>query len=137
MSNNSSPHVVPGGPSNYGPPFGANFIPNLQYISNISQAQQGMVTFAESTNFIVGEWISFRIPPSNGMIQLNNMQALIVAFDTTNTVATIDVDTLGYFPFISFSDPQMPCIAVPVGSGIPPGTGFVTLEDAFDNKPTL
>jgi hypothetical protein len=122
-------------PSNFGPPFGANFIPNLQYITNISQAQQALVTFADNTNFTVGEWISFRIPPSNGMIQLNNQKALIVAI--TSNSATINVDTTHYYPFILYSDPQIPCIAVPAGSGIPPGTDYVTLEDCFDNEPTL
>jgi hypothetical protein len=122
-------------PSDFGPPFGANFIPNLQYISNITQAQQAVVTFTTDTNFTLGEWISFRIPPPNGMIQLNNQKALIVAI-TPNT-ATIAIDTLQFSPFISFSDPQIPCVAVPAGSGIPPNTGTVTLEDAFDNEPTL
>ncbi len=121
--------------SNFGPPFGANFIPNLQYIANISQAQLAIVTFATMTNFFVGEWIGFRIPPSNGMIQLNNRQARILEIDGLNI--KIDIDTLGFFPFISFSDPQFPCIAVPVASGIIPGTNTVTLEDAFDNEPTV
>lgn len=121
--------------SNYGPPFGANFIPNLQYIANISQAQQAIVTFVTQTNFFVGEWIGFRIPPSNGMIQLNNQQARILSINGVNI--KIDIDTLGFFPFISFSDPQYPCIAVPVASGIIPGTNIVTLEDAFDNEPTV
>jgi len=122
-------------PSDFGPPLGANFIPNLQYITNITQAQQAVVTFEDDTNFKLGEWISFRVPPSNGMVQLNNQKALIVAL-TPNT-ATIDLDTLQFYPFILVSDPQIPCIAVPAGSGIPPETAYVTLEDAFDNEPTL
>ena len=121
--------------SNYGPPFGANFIPNLQYIENITQAQQAIVTFTTNTNFTIGEWISFRIPPSNGMIQLNNNQALII--EINGSEITIDIDTLNFYPFISYSDPQFPCIAVPAGSGIPPGTATVNLEDAFDNEPTI
>lgn len=122
-------------PSDFGPPLGANFIPNLQYITNITQAQQAVVTFQDNTNFTLGEWISFRIPPTNGMIQLNNQKARIVAI-TPNT-ATIDIDTLEFYPFIFASDPQVPCVAVPAGSGIPPDTGYVTLQDAFDNEPTV
>lgn len=121
--------------TNFGPPFGANFIPKLQYINNITQAQLGVVTFSEATYYTVGEWIGFRIPPANGMTQLNNQQARIIALDNTNTIATIDIDTLGFYPFISATDPQFPCIAVPVASGIIPGTNVVTLEDAFDNEP--
>ena len=130
---NSSPNVVPGGASNYGPPFGADFIPNLQYISNITQANPAVVTFLNNTNFTVAEWISFRIPPPNGMIQLNNQKSQILSI-TPNT-ATIDVDTTNFYPFISVSDPQVPCVAVPAGSGIIQGTTTVTLEDAFDNRP--
>ena len=122
-------------PSDFGPPFGADFIPNLQYISNITQAAQAVVTFTEDHNFTLGEWISFRVPPPNGMIQLNNQKALIVSL-TPDTV-TIAVDTLQFYPFISVEDPQIPCVAVPAGSGIPPHANYVTLEDAFDNQPVL
>ena len=108
-------------PSDFGPPFGTNFIPNLQYISNITQAQEAVITFTANHNFTLGEWISFRVPPPNGMIQLNNQKALIV--DLTPTTVTIQVDTLQFYPFISVQDPQIPCVAVPAGSGIPPGTG--------------
>ncbi len=122
-------------PSDFGPPLGANFIPNLQYISDITQAMQAVVTFTENHNFTLWEWISFRIPASNGMIQLNNQKGLIIAL--TTTTVTIDVNTLGFFPFISNSNPQIPCIAVPAGSGIEPIFAATTLEDAFDNEPTL
>jgi hypothetical protein len=111
------------------------FIPNLQYIANITNAQQAVVTFAEDHNFFVGEWISFRVPNANGMIQLNNQKGLINAI--TPTTVTIDVDTLQFYPFISAEDPQVPCVAVGAGSGIPPGASYTTLEDAFDNVPLL
>ena len=121
--------------SNYGPPFGADFIPNLQYITDITQDIQALVTFADNHNFTLWEWISFRVPQANGMIQLNNQKALIVAL-TPNTV-TIDVDSLDFYPFISVQDPQIPCVAVPAGSGIIQGQAATTLEDAFDNRPVL
>ncbi len=111
------------------------FIPNLQYISDITQAQQAVVTFTNNHNFTIGEWISFRVPPPNGMIQLNNQKGLIV--ELTPTTVTIDVDTLQFYPFIYATNEQVPCVAVAAGSGIIPGTSTVTLEDAFDNRPLL
>ena len=119
--------------SNFGPPFGADFIPNLQYITNITQASTAVVTFLEDHNFTIAEWISFRIPPPNGMIQLNNQKAKIISL--TPTTVTIAVDTRHFYPFIYVQDPQVPCVAVPAGSGIIQGTTTVTLEDAFDNQP--
>ena len=132
---NSSPHVVPGGSSNYGPPFGADFIPNLQYILNITQSNPAVVTFQDETNFTVAEWISFRIPPPNGMIQLNNQKAQVISI--SGTAVTIAVDTTNFYPFIYVQDPQVPCVAVPAGSGKIQGTTTVTLEDAFDNRPVV
>lgn len=121
--------------SNFGPPFGTEFVPNLQYILDITQSAPAIVTFTSKHNFKVGEWISFRIPPPNGMIQLNNQKALIISI--TETTVTIAVDSLDFYAFIYVQDPQVPCVAVPAGSGIPPGTGTVTLEPAFDNQPLL
>jgi hypothetical protein len=121
--------------SNFGPPFGTDFIPNLQYITNITQASPAVVTFSDNHNFTVAEWISFRIPPPNGMIQLNNQKAKILSI--TDTTVTIALDTLDFYPFIYVQDPQVPCVAVPAGSGIIQGTATVTLEDAFDNQPVL
>lgn len=122
-------------PSDFGPPFGANFIPNLQYVINITQAAQAVVTFLTDSNFKIGEWISFRVPQAYGMIQLNNQKALIVAL--TSDTATIDVDTLLFYPFTYVTNQQVPCVAVPAGSGIFPGTATVILDDAFDNEPLL
>lgn len=122
-------------PSDFGPPFGANFIPNLQYIANITQALQAVVTFETNHNFTLWEWISFRVPPSNGMVQLNNQKGRIISF--TSMAVTIDVNTLGFYPFISNSDPQIPCVAVPAGSGVEPYFAATTLEDSFDNEPIL
>ncbi|SRR5258706_14311876 len=121
--------------SNYGPPFGSDFIPNLQYITNITQSSPAIVTFSDNHNFTVAEWISFRMPPANGMIQLNNQKAKILAI--TTTTVTIAVDSLNFYPFIYAQDPQIPCVAVPAGSGIIQGTATITLEDAFDNQPLL
>ena len=121
--------------SNYGPPLGANFIPNLQYITDITQAYPTVVTFSADHNFTVAEWISFRVPPPNGMIQHNNQKAQITAI--TDTTVTLALDSRNFYPFIYVTDGQVPCVAVPAGSGIISGTTTVTLEDAFDNEPVL
>jgi hypothetical protein len=67
------------------------------------------------------------------MIQLNNQKAKIISL--SGDTATIDVDTTNFYQFISVEDPQVPCVAVPAGSGKIQGTTTITLEDAFDNRP--
>jgi len=122
-------------PSDFGPPFGADFIPNLQNIIDITQAQEAVVTFSTDHNFFLWQWISFRVPPSNGMVQLNNRKAQIIDF-TPDTV-TIDLDTLQFYPFISVENGQIPCVAVAAGSGVNPIIATMILDDAFDNRPVI
>lgn len=111
------------------------FIPNFEYISSISNAFPAVVTFDSETNFTLYEWISFRVPAANGMIQLNNQKAKIIAIDGVDV--TIDIDTRAFFPFISSTDNQYPCMAVPAGSGIIDNQAATTLQDAFDNEPLI
>lgn len=111
------------------------FIPDFEYISDITNAFPAVVTFTTETNFTLYEWISFRVPEANGMIQLNNQKGKILAIDGIDV--TIDVDTRAYFPFISATDNQYPCMAVPAGSGVIDGEPTTTLLDAFDNEPLV
>lgn len=113
-----------------------NTYPQLAYITDISQAQNGVITFSADHGFTVGEIIGLRVAPEFGMIQLNNQEVKVI--EITSNTATIDVDTLPYNPFINAgTSVQRPCIAVPSSSGvvpdaIPPQTN---LQDAYDNLP--
>lgn len=111
------------------------FIPNLQFILEITQAAHALVTFSTDHNFTLWQWISFRVPPENGMIQLNNQKGQVI--ELTSDTVTIDVDTLQFYPFIYVQNGQIPCVAVPAGSGVNPFTASTTLEDAFDNRPII
>lgn len=113
-----------------------NTYPQLSYITNITQALQGVITFSANHEFTIGEIIGLRISPPFGMIQLNNQEVRVLA--TSPTTVTIDVNTLGYNPFINAgTSVRYPCIAVPSSSGIVPNSFPVqtNLQDAFDNLP--
>lgn len=110
------------------------FEPSLSFINAITQAQHAVVTFTSAHDFTVGEWISFRISPSHGMIQLNNQKALVIAVSSLSV--TINTDTTRFFAFVvPVTEGQTPAVAVPAGSGIIPSTYVptVSLNDAFDN----
>lgn len=113
-----------------------NTYPQLAYITDISQALKGVITFSADHEFTVGEIIGLRVAQEFGMIQLNNQEVKVIAI-TSNT-ATIDVDTLPYNPFINAgTSVQRPCIAVPSSSGIVPNATppQTNLQDAYDNLP--
>lgn len=110
------------------------FYPRMRYISDITNAQQAVVTCTEDHDFTVGEIVSFRVSPQNGMDQINNRQSKVISI-TSDTV-TVDVETLLFDEFIPGLDVKIPPVIVPSASGILSDlyTPTVTLEDAFDNR---
>jgi hypothetical protein len=115
----------------------SEFFPQLALITDISNAQNAVVTFSEDHSFLIDEIISFRVSRSYGMVQINNQQAKILS--VSDDTATVDIDSSN---FTSFSVPgsllrTTPPCAVPVGSGISSTAGLprTILEDAFDNRP--
>ena len=112
------------------------FVPTFQFISNITQANNAVVTFTQDHGYVLGEILSFRVSKPYGMVQINNLSGTIQSL-TTNTV-TMDINTLQFTPFITPDGFQIyPAMAVPAGSGIIPDSipRTVTLLDSFDNVP--
>jgi hypothetical protein len=108
-------------------PYNPYFYPPIRYITNISQAQQAIVTLSVDHAFTVGQAIRFVIPTVSaaafGMTQLNGVEAAIVAVDQadvngfTNTI-TVSVDTTGFSAFafpLTTDHGFTPAQVVPVG----------------------
>jgi hypothetical protein len=113
-----------------------NTYPQLAYITDISRALNGVITFSADHGFTVGEIIGLRVSEEFGMIQLNNQEVKVVS--VTSDTATIDVDTHLFNPFINAgTSVQRPCIAVPSSSGVIPNSAIpqTNLSDAYDNLP--
>lgn len=113
-----------------------NTYPQLAYITNITQANPGVITFSDDHEFTVGEIIGLRVSQPFGMIQLNNQEVRVIA--TSPTTVTIDVDTMHFNAFINAgTSVQNPCIAVPSASGIVPNSPIpqTNLLDRYDNLP--
>jgi hypothetical protein len=113
------------------------FYPPAQYISNITNAQQAVVTFTTNHMFTLGEIVSFRVSKPYGMIQMNNISSRVISL-SADTI-TIEVDTLNFNVFIYPPSGLVvyPAMAVPAGSGVVPNSfvAMTNLEDAFDNLP--
>jgi len=112
------------------------FVPPFEYITGITQAQKAVVTFLSGHDFIPGEVISLRVSSPYGMVQANNVTALVL--ESSPTTVTLDVDSTQWFAFTDAGqDTQSPALAVPAGSGIIPGSdpATVTIDDCFDDIP--
>jgi hypothetical protein len=84
----------------------------------------------------VGEVISFKVGKYNGMVELNNQQAIVQEI-TTFTV-TVPIVSANYTAFVvPLKLPAFPAIAVPVGTAnVPQSIPMQSnLQDTFDNKP--
>lgn len=111
------------------------FFPRFRYINAITNAQNAVVTFTDTHDFLVNEIVSFRVSKPYGMMEINEKKAKVLAIG--NLTITIDIDTSYFTPFIyPVSGQNTPPICVPVASGINnnnPFLAFTILDDAFDN----
>ncbi len=131
------------------------FIPNLmyprwQYIANITQAAQAVISFTAKNDFTPGEIVSLRVSSAFGMDEINNREVRVLSVTNSSTVSSITVDwnTSGYtafaFPTSAVAAAGVsPAVCVPSSSGVVPFNGSATIAqqppgtnllDAFDNR---
>lgn len=128
------------------------FYPHWMYIANITAAAQATVYFTTKNDFTPGEIVSFRVPSSFGMDEINNKAARVLSVTNSATVSSIviDLDTSGFtayaFPLsANIVSVNSPAVVVPSSSGVVPFNGSATvpqeppgtnLLDSFDNRNT-
>ncbi len=113
------------------------FSPFKSNITNITNAQEAVVTVDDASSYSVGEIVSFRVSKPYGMTEINNLSARIVSIASNDV--TVEVDTLGWNAFVypPVGTVEVPALLVPAGSGIVPDSAIpmTNLQDTFDNKP--
>lgn len=124
--------------------------PRYRFIAGITQAAQAVVYFTVANDFTPGEILSFRVPTSFGMDEMNLVSARVLSVTNSATVSsvTLDLDTSGFTAFASPASADAvanfsPAVAVPSSSGVVPLSGSATMPqqppgtnllDAFDNR---
>jgi hypothetical protein len=96
--------------------FNPIFYPRNRTVCNITQAAQAVVTTTVDHSFTVGQKIRFNVPAPFGMVQLDGVQATIVAVSASTL--TVDVDTSAFTAFawpLNASFPFNFAQVVPVG----------------------
>lgn len=121
-------------------PFDPIFYPRNRYIVNVTQAAQAVVTLSVQHQYTVGQQIRFQCSDSAfGMVELDGLQATIVAVSTVNNTITVDLDTTAFTAFdwplaaaVPFTIPQV----VPIGENTAQAllSGVDILADATYNS---
>ncbi len=101
--------------------FDPLFYPRRRFITKISQAAQAVVTLSVTHGYKVGQEIRMVVPAAYGMVEMDGLQATIVAINTTTTsgnTITINVDSSAFTAFawpLSADVPFTAAEVVPMG----------------------
>jgi len=117
------------------------FYPRRRTATKISKAVQAVVTLSVKHGYKVGQLVRMVVPAVYGMIQMDGLQATIVAVDTTTTsgnTITLDVDSSAFTTFafpLSADSPFTMAEVVPMGEDTASAlsAGVSTLTDATVN----
>ncbi len=83
--------------------------PHQQTITKISNAQQAVVTFADTHDFeATGQKVRFNIPPIYKMTGLDGVETEIVAVDQANNTVTVNFDTRSFRAFVFPGESEYP-----------------------------
>jgi hypothetical protein len=131
------------------------FIPDRIPISNISNANPGVVTTSVSHNLTTGQVVRLHVPKNYGMFQLNQMQVsvqyisntMFSIFNSLQPPNPVTVNTTNFHAFTTPSNPQFTAEVLPMGSGPTPissppvyannFTCIDPLDDATHNNSTV
>lgn len=73
------------------------YYPRRRYITNITAAASGVITFSVTHGYAVGQWITLNIPAAYGtMSAFNGRTVQITAINTTTNTVTVNLDTSAY-----------------------------------------
>lgn len=104
------------------------FYPRRRCITKITQASQAVVTLSVTHGYKVGQLVRVVVPAVFGMTQMNNLQATIVAINTTTTsgnTITLNIDSSAFTAFAFPTAASLgggaftPAQIVPVGQDTP------------------
>ena len=102
-------------------PFNPIFYPRRRSITAITQATSAVVTLSVTHGYQIGQLVRMVVPAAFGMVEMNGLQATIIAINTNtssgNTI-TLDIDSSAFTAFafpLSAATPFSPAEVVPMG----------------------
>lgn len=94
----------------------APVLPQFHFVTAVTQATQGVVTFSATHNYKLGDVLYFRVNSLFGMVQLDQVSAKVVAVDTSLNTVTLDLNTSAFTAFAFPAASYYPNIVFPVGT---------------------
>lgn len=94
------------------------FYPRHRYISSITQAANAVVELTVAHDYNVGEIIRMQVPPAYDMVEMNGLQATILAIDLALNTITLDIDSTAFTAFVwplTADVPFTPAQTIPLG----------------------
>ncbi len=82
--------------------FDPLYYPRRRYITKITQASSAVVTMSVTHGYQVGQLVRMVVPAAYGMVQMDGLQATIIAINTTTTTGntiTLNVDSSAFSAF--------------------------------------
>jgi len=103
------------------------YAPEVNYITNITQASQAVVTLSVTHGLVVDDAVTLHVSSDFGMVEADQLVGKVVAVSTANNTVTLDIDSTSFTTF-AFPD------SATAGNGTSPAqiTPFGTYSNNSD-----
>jgi hypothetical protein len=110
------------------------YIPSVQNITAIAQGQTTTITTASTHTYVVGNTVTFQIPPQYVMRQLDKLVGIVLAI-TANTL-TVNIDS-SLFDAFSVPTPPFSIVVYDPAQVLPEGDYNTGYQVIAGTAPTL
>jgi len=77
----------------------AEVLPEVHFVTAITQATQAVVTFSSTHNYQLGDVIYMRVSSNFGMVEMDQLSGKVVAVSTANNTVTLDINSTAFTAF--------------------------------------
>lgn len=110
------------------------YVPERNWITNISQAASAVVTLSVTHNLAVNDKVRLIVPSAFGMVQADQQVATVTAVSTANNTVTLDLDSSA---FTAFAFPASAGVPFTHAQLVPFGDVANGVDQALDNNSQL
>lgn len=114
--------------------YDAQFYPRRRFITNITRASSAVITMSVTHGMTVGQRVSFVVPAEYAMTEMNGLNGIITAINTTTNTITVNINSTA---FTAFSFPATGDVPFTQAQVVPFGDAPATLANPQGNQSVL
>lgn len=114
--------------------YDAQYYPRRRFVTAITKASSAVVTLSVTHGLTVGQRVTFIVPSAFGMVEMNALNGVITAINTSTNTVTVNINSAG---FTTFAFPASTAVPFTFAQMVPFGDAPPTIANTPGDQSVL